>query len=143
HLRRRLDLRCALEDGDTVGLEELAHAAGELLDNLVLESHRHAHVDLWLARHLDTQLVQIVDLGVELSDMQQCLGRDAAYVEAGPADILLLDNRHPRAELRRANRRDVATWACADHGDVKPILLRCHSMLLYLLVFASCPHPSP
>src|SRR5262245_7735341 len=142
HLRRRPNLRRTLEDGGTVGPEELAYAASELLDDLILEGHRHAHINLRLAGHLDAQLLQLVELRVDLGDVQQRLGGDAAHVQAGPADVLFLDNRHSRAELRRTYRRDVAARACADYGDVKPVLLRCHSMLLYLLVCRQLPNCS-
>ena len=62
--------------------------------------------------------------------MEQRLRRDAADIQAGAADILLLDDADARAQLRRANRGDIAADTRADHHDVKLILFCSHDRLL-------------
>ena len=62
---------------------------------------------------------QAVILGVlhvveDLGRAQQRLGRDAAPVEADAAEMLALHDRRLEAELRRADRGDVAAGAGAD-----------------------------
>ena len=56
---------------------------------------------------------------VELARIEQRLARDAADVEAGAAERRpLLDAGHLHAELRGADRGDVAAGAGADHDQV-------------------------
>ena len=51
---------------------------------------------------------------IELGGAQQRLGRDAAPIEADAAELLALDDRGLQAELRRADRGDIAAGAGAD-----------------------------
>ena len=60
-------------------------------------------------------LHQLADLG----RAQQRLGRDAAPVQADAAQMLALDQRRLHAELGRADRRDIAAGAAADHDEVE------------------------
>ena len=53
-----------------------------------------------------------------LGRAQQRLGRDAAPVEAYPAEILALDDRSLEAELARADRRDIAAGPRAKDDEV-------------------------
>src|SRR4030088_765628 len=51
--------------------------------------------------------------------MQQRLRRDAADIEAGAAEgLVLLDDRGFQAQLRRADRAHIAARAGADHDDI-------------------------
>jgi hypothetical protein len=73
---------------DLVRLEQLRHAAGELLDDLVLAADEGRHVD---ARVVGTDAVhvEVVREVVELlGRIEQRLGRDATDVEAGAAECL-------------------------------------------------------
>ena len=112
----------ALDPVDLVLLEEHLDAAGQPGDHLVLAGVHRRHVDadtlppsmpaeapfLGRLRHLE-------GVGV----LEQRLGRDAAPDEAGAAEgLLALDHRHLQAELRGANRRDVAAGPRAHHHDV-------------------------
>src|SRR3546814_10821720 len=54
----------------------------------------------------------------DLGRAQQRLGGDAPPVEADAAQILTLDDRGLQAELRRADRRDIAAGARAENNDV-------------------------
>ena len=50
---------------------------------------------------------------------QQRLGGDTADVEAGAAELILLDQGDLRAELAGADRGDVAAGPAPDHHDVE------------------------
>jgi len=54
-----------------------------------------------------------------LSRAQQRLGRDATPVEADPAQVLALDEADLHAQLRAADRGDVAAGAAADDDEVE------------------------
>ena len=54
----------------------------------------------------------------DLGGVQQRLGRDAAAVQAGAADLVLLDQRDPLAELGGAQRAGVAAAAATEDDDV-------------------------
>ena len=58
---------------------------------------------------------QVRELGV----LDQRLARDAADVEADAAPVLLLDDGDLLAQLRRADRRDVATGTSTEHHDIE------------------------
>ena len=56
-------------------------------------------------------------LAQQVGGRQQGLRRDAAPVQAGPAQLRALDHGHLRAELCRAQGGDVAGRATAQHDD--------------------------
>src|SRR3546814_18789380 len=55
---------------------------------------------------------------IDFGRAQQRLGRDAAPVETDAAKILALDDRGFQAELRRADRRNIAAGAGAEDDEV-------------------------
>src|SRR6185437_3698439 len=81
-------------------------------------------------RQRDAELVEFLQLRVDLRDMQQRLRGDAADIEAGTANVLLLHDADMRAKLRRANGGHVATDARADHENVELSLFVRHCSLL-------------
>src|SRR3546814_13694843 len=56
-------------------------------------------------------ILGVVHIMEDLGRAQQRLGGDAPPVEADAAQILTLDDRGLQAELRRADRRDIAAGA--------------------------------
>ena len=73
-----------------------------------------------------------------LGTVQQRLGRNAAYIQAGAAQRAALFNAgHLQAELRRANGRDIAAGAAAD--DNKIVLGIAHGV--WFLQRRNLPHP--
>ena len=54
----------------------------------------------------------------DLGRVQQRLGRDAAPVQAGAPDLVLLDKRDPLPQLARAQRAGVTPAAAAEDDDV-------------------------
>ena len=68
----------------------------------------------------------------DLGRVQQRLGRDAAAVQAGAADLVLLDQGDALAELGRAQRAGVAAAAAAEDDDVvRPPSATVHSFSAY------------
>ena len=59
--------------------------------------------------------------------LEERLGGNAPPQQAGAAErLLFLDDRHFQPQLRRADRRDVAASARADHQDVVFVHRRLH-----------------
>src|ERR1700722_3499667 len=65
----------------------------------------------------------------DLAGVQQRLGRDAALVQAGPADLVLLDERDTLPQLGGAQRAGIAAAAPAENDDVVSAAVR-HVLLL-------------
>ena len=121
-LAGRVDHRLAPDHGDLVLLHQEADA--------VVEPFRHRARALDHGGRIEADLLdrEPVVLGVlqvveDLGRAQQRLGRDAAPVEADAAQIFALDDRGLEAELRRADRGDVAAGPGADDDDVEGV---CH-----------------
>ena len=65
---------------------------------------------------LHTELLALAGLVGDLTGVQQGLGGDAAAVQAGAAELVLLDQGDVQTELRPAQRRGVtAATAAEDH----------------------------
>src|SRR6185369_6812583 len=116
-LVRRRQLRRALVDVDLAAREQLLHAAGHLLHDLVLARHQRRPVDLRLADH-DAVLLGALDLLEEVRGHDPRLGRDAAPVQARAAQLFLLDDGGLQAQLRGADGADVTAGAGADDDGV-------------------------
>ncbi|MNZ58411.1 hypothetical protein D3C78_764180 [compost metagenome] len=116
----------AFEGGDAVGLEQSGDAAGQVLDDvgLALDHRRHVHGH---AFHLDAvDLKGFLGFVVLVGAVQQRLGRDAAYVQAGTAESdlavladVLLDAGSLQAELGGTDGGNVTARASANHNHVE------------------------
>jgi hypothetical protein len=92
-------------------------------------------------RGLDAELRALLGLVRDLGRVQQSLGRDAAAMQAGPADLVFFDQRHTLAELGRAQRAGVSATAAPEHDDVVAADALCHpSSLLNRLTQSSSFH---
>src|SRR6185503_3096392 len=107
----------ALQDVHLAAREQLLHAARELLHDLVLAGDQRAPVDLWFADD-DAVFLRALDLLVEVRRHDPRLGRDAAPVEAGAAQLVLLDDRGLQPHLSSADRGHVTSRAGADDDDL-------------------------
>ena len=103
----------------------------------VVEALRHAARALHHGLRVVADIVgrQPVVLGVlhvvkDFRRAQQRLGRDAAPVQADAAEIGSLDDRGLEAELRRADRGDIAAGAGADDDDVEGSVSHGYSLVL-------------
>src|SRR6516165_5223191 len=104
-------------------LEQRANAAIELVDDCLLprnglwqiENRRLAKADT--KRAVAGRMLHRLELA---GNMDECLRRDAAADEAGPAQPLIFDDRRVEAELPRADRRDIAARPAADDKNFCP-----------------------
>ncbi len=75
-----------------------------------------------------SEVGQMVQEMVDFRSAQQCLGGNAAPVETDAAELVTLHDRRLHAELRRADRRDIAAWAAADDDNIEGLVR--HFLLL-------------
>ena len=114
----------ALDPVDLVLLEEQLDAAGQPLDDLVLAGVHLLHVEAEVPGRRRVAERQAPFLPVlrdleRVRVLEQRLGRNAAPVQAGAAEHRrALDHGGLQAELRGADRGDVAARPGADHDDV-------------------------
>ena len=86
------DLTAAVVDRDLAALEERLEALGQAVDHLLLAGLRAVEVE---DGHpgVDAEVGRPLDGAQDLGRLEQLLGRDAAPVQARPADPALLDER--------------------------------------------------
>src|SRR6185312_11967216 len=107
----------AVEHGDLVLAQEETDAVRELLGDGARAGDDLAGIeaDLLGRKPVIAEPVQQV---VDFRGAQERLGRDAAPVEADAAEMLALHDRGFHAELRCADRRDIAARSAAEHDDI-------------------------
>ena len=101
------ELALTLDDRDAAGLDESLEALVEAVDHAVLVGVDRRHVDA-LERRLHAVVLALAGGIGDLRGVQQRLGRDAARMQAGPAQLALLDQGDRLAELYGAERAGVA-----------------------------------
>ena len=89
----------------------------EAVDDRVLAGQRRAPVDRRLAG-VDAEVRRLVDVQVGGGRLEQLLGRDAPDVQAGAAELALLDHGDVEPRRRAVERRGVAAGTAADDDDV-------------------------
>lgn len=104
-----------LDVGDLPGGDEPLEALVQTGDHAVLVLVHPGDVDA-LEGGLHTELLALAGLVGDLARVQQGLGGDAPSVQAGAADLVLLDQGDVQAQLRPAQGRGVtATTTAEDH----------------------------
>jgi hypothetical protein len=93
--------------------DQTLQALVQARDDVVLVLVDGRHVDA-LEGGLHTELLALAGLVGDLTRVQQGLGGDASVVQAGTADLALLDQGDVQAQLRPAQRRGVTTAATAE-----------------------------
>ena len=99
-------------------LEQALQALVEPADDAVLVRVDPGHVDADQVG-LDAELLALAGLVGDLGRVQQRLGRDAAAVQAGAAQLGLVDQRHREVQLGRAQGGGVSAAAGAEDHDVE------------------------
>ncbi len=118
-LRRAGQSANALDARDLVLLHQEIETLGVLGDDGVLALEHRGPVERGRADAPNAKIsgvLQVVpDFGVE----EQGLGRDAAHVEAGAAELVgLLNQRHFQSVLSAANGRRVTGWPAANNRHI-------------------------
>ncbi len=118
----------AVDHGDLAGLHQSLQALVELADDAVLVGVDAGHVD---ARQGGLDPVGLALTGVvgDLGGVQQRLGGDAAPVQAGATELVLLDEGDREAQLGRAQRAGVPAGTPAQDQDVVGVALAQLSLL--------------
>ncbi len=117
-LAGRVDRRLAPDHRDLVLLHQEADAVVEPLRHGARALHDGGRVERHLAGG-EAVVLGVLHVVEDFGRAQQRLGRNAAPVQADAAEIVALDDRGLEAELRRADRGDVAAGAGADDDDVE------------------------
>ena len=115
----------ALDHGDPAGLEQPGEALEEPGDDAVLVGVHASHVDA-VEAGAHPELLGLTGLVGDLGGVQQRLGGDATDVQAGAAEVALLDDADLQAELRSAQGAGVATRTRPENEYVEVGL--CHSL---------------
>ena len=118
-LAGRGDAADSREGVDLVFLEQEGDAFDVAVDALVLELHHGGQIELRLTE-LDAHLVeQVAGFFEQLGGVQKRLRGNAADVEAGAAEgLVLLDHSHFHTELRCTDGTDIAAGTGADDDEV-------------------------
>src|SRR6185312_9238073 len=101
HRRRGDQPALALDVGDAAALDQPLQALVETADDAVLVGVDAVHVDAG-QRRLDAELLALARLVGDLTAVQERLGGDAAAVQSGATDLVLLDEDDVEPELARA-----------------------------------------
>ncbi|MNG13598.1 hypothetical protein D3C84_972860 [compost metagenome] len=105
-----------MNDLDLVLFQQRGNAGGQAIDNAVLPLNALGDVE-GRRRNADAQgrkLMVLLRLMKLLSDVNQCLGRNAADVQAGAAQGLAFHQDGRDAQLAGTDRRHITAGAAAD-----------------------------
>src|SRR3569623_1549090 len=115
----------AVQPSDLVFEEQRLDAAGESAHHLYLARLHHADVELYRPGGDTVRRNTMLQVVIVMGGIEQCLGWNAADVEAGAAErglaVLVapvVDAGRAQPELRAAYRRHVTAGAAADHHYV-------------------------
>ena len=89
---RRKQRSIAHMDGDLVLFHQMRDALVQLLGNATRPLHHCVNIRAYI-RSSQAIVARMLHIMIDLGRPQQCLGRDAAPVEANPAEIFAFDNR--------------------------------------------------
>ena len=106
-LARTCEPALSLDDGDAAALDQAGEPLEETGDDAVLVAVDAGHVDA-VEGGSHAELLGVARRVGDLGGVEQRLGRDAADVEAGPAEVPLLDQADAQSELGRSQRTGVA-----------------------------------
>ena len=108
------------DDRDLAALQQRLEAADEPVDDRLLAHLRLGELDR-RRRRVHAELGRAPHRAQHLGGLQQLLGRDAAAVQAGAAEPLLLDDRDAHARRRAVERGRVAARTTAEHDEIEVV----------------------
>src|SRR5262249_9705357 len=121
-LIRGRDLGCAKIWLDSILLEQPGDARNQALNYVVFPLQHCREIELDRAGFDAVASELVSELFIKLTGIQQGFTRDAADIQAGAAKgPAFIDTRGLHTELGRANCRDIAARAAADHDEIKSV----------------------
>ena len=106
-------------NGDLVLLHQELEALHVFRDNRVLARQHRRPIERPRLNALDAKLLGFLQVVPQLGVEQQRLGRNAAHMQARPAQLrACVDQRHLQPVLRPANRRRISRRPAANHCHV-------------------------
>ena len=122
HLLAALERAAAADVLDLVLLDQAIQALGQALDDLIAALGRDRVVEAHAVRRDAVLRGAVLDALVELGRLEHRLGRDAADVQARPAELgPVIDQRDFEAKLTRAKGGRIAARAAAQDDQVERI----------------------
>ena len=112
------NLRLAPDHIDLVLLQQKADAGIELARDIARALDDGRRIEAELALDGDAVILRMLRVMINFGRAQQRFGRNAAPVEADAAQMFAFDDGGLEAQLRRADRRDIAAGSAADDEDV-------------------------
>ena len=110
----------AAHDLDVTFLEQSADAHIELRDDLILIREHRRDIESDLLGTNQAVLLAVQGVLVDFGGMEESLGRDAADVEAGAAEgIVLFHESHLETELAGLDGGDIATGTGTDYDEIE------------------------
>ena len=109
------------DPGDLVLVDQRLQAGPEPLHDLVAAGGHLDEVDLGVAGELQAEVLRVPDAIGEGGRFEQRLRRDAAAVEARPADLVLVDERDLEPQLGGPERGRVAAGARAEDDEIERV----------------------
>ena len=116
---RAVEPAAARDPGHLVLVDEALEAGPHPLHDLVAPARDLFEVEAGLALQHDPEILGLLEAGEQLGRFEQRLGRDAADVEARPADLALVHERHAHAQLGGPEGGGVAAGAGAKDDQVE------------------------
>jgi hypothetical protein len=87
-------------------------------NDLVASRANNGWVNASGGRDLDSEIGCLPNLGEKVTRLEHRLCRDASPVEAGAANLRLLNQRHTLPELRRSEGGGVAARSAAEYEEI-------------------------
>ena len=106
------------DDRDLAALEQGLEPADEPVDDRLLAHLRLAELDR-RGRRVHAELGRVLDGAEDLGGLQELLGRDAAAVQAGASEPVLLDDGDAHAGRRAVERGGVTAGPAAEHDEIE------------------------
>src|SRR6476646_2398603 len=103
---------------DIPSLKECRHALHESRHHRILSGDNPSEIVRDWSLDKQSHVPGLFDLIAEFDDRQESLTGNAAPIQADAAERMGLDNGHTGAKLGGPDCGDIATWSCAENGDV-------------------------
>ena len=120
-LVRSLEPASSGDPGHLVLVDQGLEPGPQALHDLILSGGHLDVVDAGLAGDRQPVVLGVMKMVDKARGLEERLGRDTPAMKAGPADLVLVDERDLQAQLGRSERRRVAARPGAEHHEIEVI----------------------